>query len=279
MRFVSYCDIWDRRSALTPIDNRGDFKTSALPGAAIMRSVQAFVKPEDSEAMKVEALFQKYVVYLHMQSGWTWGPGGACRSPLFLDTKGPLAKECGAYAAGMAGLMITPEPFGLGIAATQVSVEEYSPFLGTERVGFVSRHPSIGVLGLLPNIYRAELNDAKLGENTGFYRWRNHKVVRYGGKLFDPTYGCQYEQLTDMAFLTITGFGIEGAETPSTFLRWDNEADDDETGNYFLLGKTSTNVTFRVKKRKRSLCAGFEYDGPTEVKAAKGEEEKKSSRD
>jgi hypothetical protein len=87
--------------------------------------------------------------------------------------------------------------------------------------------------------------------------------VGYNGKFFDPTYGCQYENLTDMAFLTITGFGIEGADPqPTLFAKWDNEADNDSTGKYFLRGKTSDNVDYRLNVRKVSDTASYLYDGP-----------------
>ena len=61
---------------------------------------------------------------------------------------------------------------------------------------------------------------------SGFYKWENHKVVAYGGKFYDPSYGCQYENLADMVCLEIEEYGISGSGAVD-YQFWDSKADTD----------------------------------------------------
>ncbi len=263
MKFLNYCDWWSRRNAPLVIDNaEATFTTSALPGVGVMKAFRALSHPGDTEAMKAELLFQVYVQWLH-KSGWTWAGGGSCGSPLVLDNP-PGEKECQAFAVGLKTLMIAPWPFGLGIAEAGVTVTPYSgPLLGGSKVGFVSLHPTAGVLNLKPNVTRGGIVDDDLG-NQGLYRWDNHKVVLYGGKYFDPSYGCQYLTLADMAYQTVVGFGLTGGAAPATYDAWDLAADNDQTGNYYLVCRSALGRQYHLKVRKLSLRPSITqwYDGP-----------------
>ncbi len=263
MKFLNYCDWWSRRNAPLVIDDAEQtFNTSPLPGIAVMKAFRQLSRTGDTEAMKVELLFKTYVEWLH-DSGWTWAGGGSCGSPLVLDTA-PQSKECQAFAVGLKTLMIAPWPFGLGIAEAGVTVTPFSgPLLNGSKVGFISRHPKAGVLNLKPNVTRGGIVDDDLG-NQGLYRWDNHKVVSYGGKYLDPSYGCQYLTLPDMIYLTIVGFGITGGTTPATYAAWDLGADNDETGNYYLVCQSGPGRQYHLKVRKLSLRPSTLqwYDGP-----------------
>jgi len=160
-------------------------------------------------------------------------------------------------------LMIAPPPFGLGIPIADVEVKTFvGKLVRGNKVGFVAHHPTDSVLALPPNVVSGGIVDDAL--SPGFYKWENHKVVAYGGKLFDPSYGCQYENLEDMVYLEVEDYGITGSG-PVDFLRWDSEADNDETGKYYLKCKSRQNRTYYFKVRKASLrkvAAKIEYEGP-----------------
>jgi hypothetical protein len=266
MKFLNYCDLWNRKAMPYTIDDaESSFNKSPLPGVKVMKSLRQVLKTTDSQAIKVELLFKTYVEFLH-DSGWRWSGFGSCGTPLVLDTA-PQDKECQAFAVGLMQLMIAPWPFGIGLPVAEVNMRTYiGPLLGTNKAGFVARHPKHGVLGLKPNITREGMID-DVFTTMSFYRWQNHKVIEYGAKYFDPSYGCQYTEQSEMACMKTVGYGITGSAQPTDFTRWDNDSDTDETGNFYLECEAANARRYRLKIRKASLRADSVYEGPFAVEA------------
>ncbi len=141
-------------------------------------------------------LYARFVDFTRTDRRCIWNPqvsagGGA---PLLDGNK--FAGECALFANNLAVLAYAPTPYGLGIAQAQVNVTHYS---GLYKKGFVSAHPSLGVLGLRSNFR----------DRDDMYFWANHKVVSYGGRFYDPSYDKVYNALTDMTLYTIMPNEIE----------------------------------------------------------------------
>jgi hypothetical protein len=118
------------------------------------------------------------------------------------------------------------------------------------------------VLSLVPNVHGGPRLDESLP--SGLYKWENHKVVAYGGKFYDPSYGCQYENLADMVCLEIEEYGISGSG-PVDFQFWDSKADTDEAKSCYLKCKSRQNRTyyFKVWPNSQRVTAGkAEFEGP-----------------
>jgi hypothetical protein len=238
------------------------FNNSPLPGVKIMKELKKILKPSDSEAVKVECLFKTFVEYAQGEAHWKWLGATPCGTPKVLDDANAQV-ECQGFVVALRSLMFYPAPFGLGIKQDICTVKTVAPKLGSEKSGFVACHPANGVMGLRPNIE----TPAKIDESLfagGFYLWANHKVLEYGGRIYDPSYGRVYETLGQMEALSIIDYKIEGKDKPSTLQQWENEADNDNTGNYYYVCKTTGNgKTYSVKFHKNSDRArGFQYHGP-----------------
>ncbi len=212
-------------------------------------------------AMKVEGLFMVYVEYSRRHD-WKWSGSGPCGSPKILDAAQPPL-ECQAFAVGLLALMITQPPFGLGVPPQEAEVKTYvGKLVNGNKVGFVAQHPNGGVLSLPPNVHSGPRVDESLP--SGFYKWENHKVVAYGGRFYDPSYGCQYENLADMVCLEIEEYGISGSGAVD-YQFWDSKADTDETKSCYLKCKSRQNRTyyFKVWPNSRRVTAGkAEFEGP-----------------
>ncbi|HEV3331576.1 MAG TPA: hypothetical protein VG096_11375 [Bryobacteraceae bacterium] len=259
LTFTNYNSLWDYRTTDYKIKNAGTaFAGSNLPGVAIMKSLQALLRPGDTTDMKVEGLFRVYVEYSRSHN-WKWSGGGACGTPKILDAVQPPL-ECQAFAVGLMMLMIAKPPFGLGIPIADVDRPTFvGDLVKANKVGFVAHHPSDGVLDLPPNVHALKVDTL----TPGYYVWANHKVVSYGGKFFDPSYGCQYAKLADMVYLKIDDFGIQGEENVD-YKAWESRASTDEEGKCYLKC-SSQNKTYYFKVHPattRSVAGKLEYDGP-----------------
>jgi hypothetical protein len=264
-KWTDYCTYWSFQNFTTKIDDaERAFATSQLPGAKIMKMMNQNARSGDDEATKVELLFRAFVEYSRDQANWRWLGATPCGTPKVLDNNNAQL-ECQGFVIGLRALMIYPPPFGLGISPTNCSVETHNPKLGSESCGFVARHPRDGAIGLAPNIDSpAEIDDTLFP--GGFYLWANHKVLKYGGKLFDPSYGRQYLKKEDMVYLSVTGFGVDGVEDskkPSTLLAFESAAETDNSGNYYFMCQYKGSRNYKIKYHKvADRAEGFEYHGP-----------------
>jgi len=170
-----------------------------LPGVKVMNSVP---KPTN-----FAQLFTAFVTYIHAPgNGCAWNgsaPGGSAVKMLDGDTK---SSECATFANAFMMLAWAPPPYGLGLPKAQLSFESYS---GRYKLGFVSTHPTIGVMKLLPNVANQQL-----------YFWANHKVINYQNRYHDVMYNTSYAQKEDMALyhvmpneITLSPPDVQQAET------------------------------------------------------------------
>lgn len=106
--------------------------------------------------------------------------------------------ECAMFARSLLTLARAPKPYGLGLAGV-----DFLSYSGQYKEGFVSNHPAMGVMGLLPNV---------AGQNL--YMWDSHKVVRYGGVLYDVMYRTTYANKEAMTVCDVMPDPItEGTDT------------------------------------------------------------------
>ena len=250
-------------------DAEGDFAKSQLPGARIKRSLNEVTRKGDKPRQSIELLFMVFTEQSR-RFDWGWLPATACRSAKLLDGE-ITGAECAAFATGMYCLARAPHPFGLGVSdgdgtGNSVKIETYTgEKLAGAGPGFVSFHPSNGVLGLLPNVH-TQVGAMLPGRfrNRSFYMWKDHKVVRYENHLFDPTYGCQYEALPDMACLQIVDWEVLGGAKPATLDQFDDQGPGDAEGRHLYICKDSaSDARYYIRISPSALQASEKtYQGP-----------------
>lgn len=149
-----------------------------LPGVKIMKTV--------GPPAGFKQLFDAFAAYIHQPaSNFTWNgsaPGGSAYKLLDGDTN---STECATYANAFMMLCWAPKPYGLGLSKAEFSLTSYS---GESKKGFVSNHPTVGVIRLLPNV-----------AGQALYFWANHKVIAYQGRFHDVMYKTSYANKEDMA--------------------------------------------------------------------------------
>jgi hypothetical protein len=247
----------------TIVNAESQYATMGLPGVAIIKAFKRIIRSTDTLAMKVEGLWMVFVEKSR-DLDWKWYPTTACSVPDLLDAKKTQA-ECGTFAAGFLCLATTKAPFGLGIDPGTVTYVEYQgEKAGDAKPGLIAFHPRNGCLGLLPNVYTPV--GAVLDENLNghcFYHWGNHKVVEYGDKVYDPTYGVQYAHKEDMAAMDIVGWEVLGGGKVDMDAFF-NAAKTDNVGKCLLHAKTKADRIYDFRATPLHLRAGvtMRWDGP-----------------
>ena len=242
-----------------------------IPGALIMRKYALLARGDVMTAQQKFELLYMAVVEYSRAADWRWLPKTPCGTTKLLD--GELtAAECMAFAVALSTLAITPSPLGIGLPAgdgvgNTVKDETYKGVQVRGRsAGFVSIHPRDGVLGLVPNVYtKVGINFPGIGvmRGSGFYMWGNHKVVRFQNKLFDPTYGTQYDNIGDMAFLNVVDWEVLGGEAPATLDEFENMGGLDGRGRYLLICEAADHTRFYMRMTPPTLVgAECQYQGP-----------------
>ena len=200
----SYCEFWKNRGDQKLVDADQQFRTSRCPGVAIMKAVASRTKPGDNALagpekfqLWVQMLFDEFVRYSRAHD-WTWSPGTTDSLPTLIDGTMTLS-QCAAFAYSFMCLAVAPPPFGLGVPFREFVYETYlgtGKVVGGDSYGFISEHPRDGCLNLKPNVYTriGSVHDENLN-GVNFYLWSNHKVIKYKGLYYDPSYGCLYESI------------------------------------------------------------------------------------
>jgi hypothetical protein len=166
--------------------------------------------------------------YLELVSaGWRWTPAKSCGSKeqaaKLLDGE-MVHAECQAVARAFEMLLQAPAPNGFGAAgAKMVTYSGDEQLIGADNGqptapsvkrsavrGFYSRHPILGIHGLMPNVY-----DPAVGRITDLYRWDDHKVVELAGKYWDVCYNASYTFLQQMAVAIRLGMNEDRSPTAS----------------------------------------------------------------
>ena len=107
--------------------------------------------------------------------------------------------ECAILATAFWALWSCPAPFGMGQQGLA-----YMSFNNGDAVdGFISYHPPGGIRALGPNIQHPH-GGAGDGRNC-LYSWGNHKILRYNGVYYDPTYRATYLNTNEMVAFAYTG--------------------------------------------------------------------------
>ncbi len=155
-------------------------------------------------------------------------------------------------------------PVGDGMGPSVVEETYAGIEVGSKKAGFVAFHLSSGVLGLMPNVY-TKLGQLLPGSMRGrsFYVWGNHKVVRFNRTVFDPTYGQQYANITDMAHFTVVDWEKLGGGKPATMAQFDTEGPQCAHGRYLLICETGDKTRYYFRMTPASLVgAELLYQGP-----------------
>ncbi len=239
-------------------NKESDYASSTLNGVKIMKALRKRVPAVDqmSEERKLEELYTTFAAEARTL-GWTWAPGNGSSYGL-IDNQ-TTSSQCKSFAGGMFYLAVAPPPFGLGMPWDKSWANGVTEYRHKPKNGFVSEHPSDGVLNLAPNVYMAEHTKAAEDiHGKHLYYWDNHWVVRYKEKIYDPTYGKEYAQLEDMELLS-----VEACEV----LAWDKSFDsleqDDAYGVGVLKLKSKSDREYYIRLTPTSLRASEKYyQGP-----------------
>ncbi len=167
----------------------------SVPGGKIMKRTQG---------VEVEQLFEAFCDHFHTTGNWTWTGGRVTpAAAAILDgDDGAKVGQCQALAAALRFLATARKPYGLDIGSTRLGSfgKGDGLYTGRYQAGFFSEHPVGGILGLLPNVYEPlDRLPTPTSRLAPLYGWENHKVLKYGGRYYDPSYRKQYTQLSDMA--------------------------------------------------------------------------------
>lgn len=150
-----------------------------------------------------------FATFNNFTGNFTWDPSGkgAYTTTKAMDTLDGtrLSGECKVLAAALLGLWNFPAPFGLGQAQSNPPASLYLFENYDAQEGFISHHPQLGVRGLPPNIIHPHGNAQDLNMRQPLYRWGDHKVVFYGGRLWDPSYKCTWAHEDEMVAFQYTG--------------------------------------------------------------------------
>jgi hypothetical protein len=137
----------------------------------------------------------RFVAIFHeiMSPLFTWNPaqGGNNGRAVLDGTR--TSGECQYLAAALHVLLISPTPYGFGIAADTVRVVTYN----TDN-GFIAHHVGMHY-GLA-----AKVIDPTNESRLELYRWGDHKVVEYDNRFWDVCYDSVYDALDDMAYYSFT---------------------------------------------------------------------------
>lgn len=164
------------------------------PGYRIMQAAaRAGVTPANigTEA-SMNALVAAFHGVLSTEFVWTPSQGGA-NGRIVLDGERRTG-ECRFLAEALRVLLISPAPYGFGVDAARVTVATYD----SGGNGFIARH--VGVHYGLSACVVDPANRAR----TDYYRWGDHKVVRFIDRYWDVCYNTAYAQLADMAYYTFS---------------------------------------------------------------------------
>lgn len=146
---------------------------TGTPGGKIMAKLK--------ERSTFDDLFHEYTRY-GRSNGWTWNPDlkGAHKGKLLDGTMS--AGECAMFAGNLQLLAALPRPYGLGLSPAP----EYWPFSGKFNAGFVCTHDMTAIISPLQSNLRTR---TQVQQPLALYMWVNHKVLRYAGNIYDPSYG------------------------------------------------------------------------------------------
>jgi len=154
----------------------GDDGLRGLTGQKIMTA-----KP-----MNFQQLFDAYVRYIRTPgNGLTWNGSARGGSGYVMLDNDLTTGECAMFVTAFSILCWAPAPYGLGLPKGDFELPSYT---GRDKKGFVSRHPTVGIVGLRPNVRGQEL-----------YVWDNHKVVKYQNRYWDVMYNTSYGSMDEMA--------------------------------------------------------------------------------
>ncbi len=155
-------------------------------------------------------LFAAFVTFIrNAGNGLTWNGSGRGGSGYGLLDNDMKSGECAMFATAFHTLAFAPPPYGLGIPKTDLELASYG---GRDGKGFVSNHPTAGIVGLKPNVKDQEL-----------YVWENHKVVKYQGRFWDVMYNTTYNAKDEMAVYQVM---------PNEVILQDEEVPVDKRGTY-----------------------------------------------
>lgn len=146
----------------------------------------------------------QHIVAQFQNIGWTWDPniGGrnAAAGHRVLDTHvgTAISGECGFLAHALSALLTAPPPYGFGIAAINVTTPTYAGnVMAGLSQGFIAAH-----VGVHHNL-AANTSLATGVALSNSYKWGDHVVVSYLGRMWDPSYNTDYPNLAGMAQLLI----------------------------------------------------------------------------
>jgi hypothetical protein len=155
-------------------------------------------------------------------TNWNW-----LGSVSYLDTRaaGLLdgdfdGGECKIIASALMFLVHFPRPLGLGLSGAEIVMHKPPN-------GFFAYHDKSGVFGLPPDVAHPHCDLATRNHMQSLCFWTNHKVMKYGAKYYDPSYGNTYDVLSDMEAFRVTGVKKAGASAvlvknraPTTAMGW-----------------------------------------------------------
>ena len=149
--------------------------------------------------------------------GWTWNPStagrGAGAGRTWLDRQAAGAGECGFVGAALAELLMTPQPYGFGLARGQPASPATAVYNGGGGGwGFLADHVGLHH-GLTANV-SDPANPLVL---SPLYYWGDHVVVDYLNRFWDPSYNTDYANLADMAAYTVVNTDWRGASGDLAF--------------------------------------------------------------
>jgi hypothetical protein len=176
-------------------------KGKGNPGLQIMRSV--------GNAGTFERLFTAFCQYGH-DARWNW-----CDPRLNESSNGiglldgsATYGECGVFVDALLLLATLPAPLGLGLSADGLEKIEHK---GQFNDGFVVNETKIKQFNIcvrcnvnsVINVYKPA------NKETALTLWGNHKVIKYDGCLWDPSYGAKYTIPADVVEYDINETNVE----------------------------------------------------------------------
>lgn len=192
-------ELCDRKDQVTRV--LVECKGKGNPGFEIMNSL--------GSSRTFGRLFIAFCEYGH-KAQWTWcdprinqGSNGC----LLLDGS-VKSGECGVFVDALLLLATLPAPFGLGLGGDTL---EKIVHKGQFNDGFVVNEAKIQQFSLcvrcnvnsVINVYKPATKE------TTLTLWGNHKVIKFDGCLWDPSYGAKYTLPGDVVEFDINETNIE----------------------------------------------------------------------
>ena len=206
-----------------------------------------------------DTFFKLFYTFCRYPGGWAWTPMAGGSSWYGLLENLPEAKlngECLHFVENLYLLCRAPDPYGLGMSCDEVAVvgadKKLPAYEGEYRKGFVSVHNGV-YHGLRSNVQSC-------GSYAGppLYSWANHKVlwIKSRDMYYDPCYGKNYQELSDMAAYQYTGEAVFMDGSMNIMTAW-------QKGTYAWQAKRDGRYFyFRIMSTAEQLQYGKTVMGP-----------------